>query len=104
MEAHTDHDTPGRVPGPWRVVVGVAILEQWLDLYFGCKEVYIRKKSCKMISAIGVTDLREYKKRFLARSGERETEEDRETIQSRRGSRPSTAMEAMDQRGNSPPV
>ena len=40
--------------------------------------LYQEKKLCKKISAIGVTDLREYKKRFLARSGERKTEENRE--------------------------
>ena len=43
-KAHTDHDTPGRAPGPWRVVVGCAHLVCQLDLYFGHKEAYIRKK------------------------------------------------------------
>ena len=45
-EAHTDHDTPVRAQGPWRVVVGCAHLVRRLGLYLGCKEAYIRKKSC----------------------------------------------------------
>ena len=48
------------------------------NVYFGRKEAYIQKKSCSNLSAIGVTDLPEYKKRFSARSGEHETEENRE--------------------------
>ena len=43
-EAHTAHKTPGRAPGPWSVVVGCALLEGRLKLYFGRKEAYIRKK------------------------------------------------------------
>ena len=70
--AHNPHKTPERTQ------VGCAHLVRWLDLYFGRKEAYIRKKSCKKISAIGVTNLREYKKQFSARSRERETEENRE--------------------------
>ena len=60
------------------MVVYAAHLVRRLELYFGRKEAYIRKKSCKKISAIGVTGLREYKKRFSAKSWERETEENRE--------------------------
>ena len=60
------------------MLVGCALLEHQLELYFGRKEAYIREKSCSNLSAIGVTDLLEYKKRFSARSGERETEENRE--------------------------
>ena len=44
MEVHKDHDTPGRAPGPWRVVVDCAHLVRCLELYFGRKEAYIRKK------------------------------------------------------------
>ena len=43
-EAHTAHKTPGRAPGPWHVVVGCAHLVRRLELYFGRKEAYIRKK------------------------------------------------------------
>ena len=43
-EAHTAHKTPGHARGPWRVVVGCALLERRLELYFGRKEAYIRKK------------------------------------------------------------
>ena len=43
-EAHTAHKTPGRARGPWRMVVGCALLERRLELYFGRKEAYIRKK------------------------------------------------------------
>ena len=40
-EAHTAHKTPGRARGPWRVVVGCALLERRLELYVGRKEAYI---------------------------------------------------------------
>ena len=77
MEAHTGHNTPGRQRPlarggglcPPRTSVGPLLRSQG-SLY--------PKKSCKNLSAIGVMDLREYKKRFSARSGERETEENRE--------------------------
>ena len=45
-EAHTTHKTPERTPGPWRVVVGCALLEHRLELYFGHMEAYIWEKSC----------------------------------------------------------
>ena len=45
-EAHTAHKTPGCARGPWPTVVGCAHLICRLDLYFGRKEAYIRKKSC----------------------------------------------------------
>ena len=44
----------------------------------GAGKLISEKKSCQNLSAIGVTDLREYKKRFSARKQERETEENRE--------------------------
>ena len=44
MEAHTGHNIPGHARGPWRVVVGGSLLEGRLELYFGRKEAYIRKK------------------------------------------------------------
>ena len=47
-EAHTAQKTPGRARGPWRVVVGCALLERQLELYFGCKEAYIRKNGIKI--------------------------------------------------------
>ena len=43
-EAHTAHKTPGRTRGPWHAVVGYAHLVRQLELYFGRKEAYIRKK------------------------------------------------------------
>ena len=43
-EAHTAHKTLGRARGPWRAVVGCALLERRLQLYFGRKEAYIQKK------------------------------------------------------------
>ena len=43
-EAHADYDTPGHAPGLWRMVVGCAHLLRRLELYFGRKEAYIRKK------------------------------------------------------------
>ena len=49
-------------------------------------------------------DLPEYKKRFqLDQKNAKKKRTERE-IQSWRGSRPSAAMETMDQRGNSPPI
>ena len=43
-EAHTAHKTPWRTRGSWRVVVGCALLERWLELYFKRKEAYTQKK------------------------------------------------------------
>ena len=85
------------------MVVGCAHLIRRLELYFRHKEAYIRKKSCKKISAIEVKDLREYKKRFSARSKNAKEKRTERDIQSGRGSRPPPAMETKDQRGNSPP-
>ena len=39
----------------------------------GARKIIYGKKSCKNFSTIGVTNLREFKKRFRARSGEHET-------------------------------
>ena len=50
-EAHTSDKTPGRARGPWHVVVGCALLERRLELYFGRKEAYIQKKNHVKISA-----------------------------------------------------
>ena len=47
-------------------------------------------------SYIGVTDLREFKKWWKGRIRERRNRRNQREIQSRRGSRPSAAMEAMD--------
>ena len=43
-EAHTGHKTPRHHPRARRMVVGCAHLVHWLELYFGRKEAYIRKK------------------------------------------------------------
>ena len=40
---HSPQDTRAR-QRPWRVVVGCALLERRLELYFGRKEAYIWKK------------------------------------------------------------
>ena len=42
--SHSPQDTPGRASGPSRAQVCYAHLIRRLDLYFGCKEAYIRKK------------------------------------------------------------
>jgi hypothetical protein len=42
--AHAAHHPPGRAPGPRRGVVGGGLLERRLELSFGRKEAYIRKK------------------------------------------------------------
>ena len=44
----------------------------------GARKLISGEKPCSNLSAIGVTDLREYKKRFLSKSGECKTEENRE--------------------------
>ena len=43
-KAHNPHKTPGRAPGPRRAMVGCGHLVSRLELYFGCKEAYIREK------------------------------------------------------------
>ena len=45
-EARGGHNPPGRGPGARYGVVGCALLERRLKLYFGRKEAYIQKKSC----------------------------------------------------------
>ena len=42
--AHAAHHPPGRAWQAWRGLVGCALLERRLELYFGRKEAYIRKK------------------------------------------------------------
>ena len=63
---------------PWRAQVSYALLKIQLGPFFWRKKDNLWKKQCKKYSAIGVMDLQEYKKRFSARSGEREIEENRE--------------------------
>jgi hypothetical protein len=43
-EAHGHHHPPGRAWQAKRGLVGCALLEHWLELYFRHKEAYIRKK------------------------------------------------------------
>ena len=49
--AHSAHNPPGRAPGPRHAQVSYAHLVPQLDLYFGHKEAYIRKKNRVKISA-----------------------------------------------------
>ena len=42
--AHSHHKLLGCARQPRRMVVGCALLKHRLELYFGCKEAYIRKK------------------------------------------------------------
>jgi hypothetical protein len=42
--AHSDHNPPWRAWHLWRAQVYLVLLERRLELYFGRKEAYIRKK------------------------------------------------------------
>ena len=74
--------------------------------FYGRKKANFWKKNHgEGFNPIGVTDLHMYTKRWKGSTGR--TQKQRETerqIQSRRGSRPSHAMEAKDQRGNPSPI
>ena len=78
MGARSAHNPPGRVWWPKCAQVSYAHLEGRWRPFFWCKKDNLWKKSCKNFSEIRVTDLREFKKPGRARSGERETEENRE--------------------------
>ena len=94
-EAHTDHDTPGRTPGPWCVVVGCAHLVHWLELYFGHKEAYIRKNNVKILAQSELRISRNIRNGFWPVPGNAKQKRTEREVQSRRGSCPSAAMEAM---------
>ena len=70
-----DQGAPG---GARRAQVSCALLEGRLGPFFWHKKDNLWEKSCENFSAIGVTDLREFKKPWRAGSGERETEENGE--------------------------
>ena len=75
-EVGTTHQgAPEEPVVPWWVVLTSYV--GW-GCTSGARKLISGKKSCSNLSAIGVTDLREYMKRFSARSRERETEENRE--------------------------
>ena len=104
-EAHTDHKTPGCARGPWHAVAGCAHLVRRLDIYFRNNEAYIWKKNCVKISAQSELRIsRNIRNGFRPDQGNTNQKRTEREIQSRTGSRPSAAMEAMDQRGNSPPI
>ena len=104
-EAHIAHKTPGRARGPWRAVVGCSLLERRLELYFGRKEAYIQKKNCVEISAQSELRISQnIRNGFRPDQKNAKQKRTEREIQSRWGSCPSAAMEAMDQRGNSPPI
>ena len=67
----TRHLGVPEAPGVWWWVVPSSNIS-WISTS-GARNLISRKKSCKKISSIGVRDIREYKKRFSARSRERET-------------------------------
>ena len=104
-EAHTAHKTPGRARGAWLAVVGCAHLIRRLELYFGCKETYIRKKKYVKISAQSELQIsRNIRNSFRPDLGNAKQKRTEREIQSRRGSGPSAAMETKDQRGNPSPT
>ena len=72
----TIHKGAPQAPSAWWLVIPSSNIS-WIST-LGLGNLISGKKLCKKISAIGVTDLQEYKKRFSARSEERETEENRE--------------------------
>ena len=94
-------DAPEAPSALWWVVLTSYI--DWTSTS-GARKLISGKQSCKNLSAIGVTDLWEYKKRFLARSGNAKQNRTEREIQSWRGSRPSHAMDTKDRRGNPSPI
>ena len=104
-EAQTGHKTPRCAPGARHMVVGCAHLVRRLELYFECKEAYIRKKNRVKISAQSELRIsRNIRNGFrpdLENAKQKRTERE---IQSRSGSLPSASMETMEQMGISPPI
>ena len=98
----TRHQGTLEAPGAWWWVVPSSNVG-WGSTS-GARKLISGKKSCLNLSAIVVTDLPEYKKQFLVRSGERETEENREGDPISEGLPPLRGHVGHDQRGNSPPI
>ena len=102
--AHTAHKTPGRDPGARSMVVGFAHLVRWLELYFGHKESYILENRVKISAQSELHVSRNIRNGFRPDLRNAKLKRPEREIQSRRGAHPSAIMEAMDQRGNSPPI
>ena len=99
----TRHQGAGQ--GPRRALVDCTHLVSWLELSFGRKEANFWKKHRVKISA--QSELRisgNIRNGFRPENRNAKQKRTEREIQSRRGSCPSAAMEAMDQRGNSPPI
>ena len=89
----------GRAPDPRGPLI------RRLLLFFCRKKAIFQEKNLgKDLSPIRVTDPRKIRHDFRPDLGYAKQKRIEREVQSRRGSRPSAAMEAMDQRGNSPPI
>ena len=103
--ARGGHEAGGRIqggqahPGPlWEPL-------RRLMLVFCRKKANFWRKIWAKVSTQSELRISGYKKRWKGRNQNAETERETERrIQSRRGSRPSHAMEAKDQRGNPSPI
>ena len=94
--AHSAHKTPGHALGARRMVVGCAHLIHRLELYFECKQAYILKNRVKISAQSELRISGNIRKGFRPDLGNAKQKRTEREIQSRRGSRPSAAMEAMD--------
>ena len=104
MEAHSHHNTRGCARQPRPVVVYRALLVSRLELYFRRKEAYIQKNHVKISAQSELQISQNIRNGFRPENRNAKHKITEREIQSWRGSRPSAAMEAMDQRGNSPPI
>jgi hypothetical protein len=105
MEAHSEQHTPGRALGSRRGVVGCAHTAYvgWSSTS-GAKKLISEKNHVKILvqSELRISrNIRNDSRPDLGNAKQKRTERE---IQSRRGSCPSATMEAMDRRGNSPPL
>ena len=104
-DARGGHETGAHGHSRWAHPHPRGPLVRWLMPFFGRKKANFWKTIWAKVSIQSKLLISRYKGNGArAESQNAETERDRDNIQFRRGSRPSHAMEAKDQRGNPSPI
>ena len=103
--AHGGEHAPGRAPGPWRGQGCAGHLVRRLRPFFWRKKDNFLEKNQAKESVQSELRISGYLRNGEGpESGNAKQKRTEREIQSRRGSCPSAAMAAMDQRGNPPPI